>query len=154
MASTYASDDTIHYPLLNSDIIVIDPNYFNKLMGIHPKMGGISSFGFPFGELVRVDGYCMLIDRPLYDKFQLDGYFEWWWLNNQTAKSNSDEGFKIRAVKNHENHIRYYDGKSGNAWKGARSMDITIDEVFEWFKDKKEIVEIIERNLEVVNHDI
>ena len=145
IASTYASDDTTHYLLLNSDIKVINPNCFNKLMEIHPKNGGISSFGSPSGEPIRADGYCMLIDRQLYDKFQLDEYFEWWWSITKLQSQILTEGFKIRAVKNHENYIHHYGGKSGDAWKGARGMDITRDEVLGWFKDKKENVEIIDK---------
>lgn len=144
LASRYASEDTTHYLLLNSDMKIIDPNCINKLMEIHPTNGGISSFGAVLFEPIRADGYCMLIDKSLYDKYQLDEYFEWWWSITKLQSQILKEGLKIRAVKNHEKYIHHYGGKSGDGWKGATGMDISIDEVINWFKDKKENVEIIE----------
>lgn len=144
LASKHASSDTTHYLLLNSDIKIVDPNCFNKLMEIHPKNGGISSFGAVIYEPIRADGYCMLIDKYLYDKYQLDEYFEWWWSITKIQSQILNIGLKIRAVKNHEKYIHHYGGKSGDGWKGAKGMDIKIDEVIAWFKDKKESVEIIE----------
>ena len=143
LASTYASEYTTHYLLLNSNIKIIDSNCFNKLMEIHPQDGGISSFGAVLYEPIRADGYCMLIDKYLYDKYQLDEYFEWWWSITKLQSQVLNEGLKIRAVRNHEKYIHHYAGKSGDGWKGATGMDIKIDEVISWFKDKKETVEII-----------
>lgn len=48
LASQYARDNTTHYLLLNSDVKVIDSNCINKLMRIHPKDGGISSWSGSF----------------------------------------------------------------------------------------------------------
>lgn len=86
----------------------------------------------------------MLIDKFLYDKYKLDEYFKWWWSITKLQSQVLKEGFKIRAVKNHEKHIHHYGGKSGDGWKGATGMDISIDEVISWFENKKENVEIIE----------
>ena len=145
MASKYANGDTTHYLLLNSDIRVVNPDCINKLIEIHPKEGGISSFGAVLYKPIRADGYCMLIDKFLYDKYQLDEYFEWWWSITKLQSQILTDGFKIRAVKEHEEYLHHYGGKSGDGWKGARGMDIKIDEVIGWFCDKKENVEIIEK---------
>lgn len=144
LASEYSDEDTTHYLLLNSDINVINPNCINKLMEIHPRNGGISSFGAVLFEPIRADGYCMLIDKFLYDKYKLDEYFQWWWSITKLQSHVLKEGLKIRAVKNHEKYIHHYGGKSGYGWKGASGMDISIEEVIKWFEDKKENVEIIE----------
>ncbi len=144
LASRHVSSDTTHYLLLNSDIKVIDSNCINKLIEIHPKDGGISSFGAVIFEPIRADGYCMLIDKQLYDKYQLDENFEWWWSITKLQSQILKEGFKIRAVKNHEEYLHHYGGKSGDGWKGAKGMGISIDEVISWFDDRKENVEIID----------
>ena len=60
LAKKHASKDTTHYLLLNSDIKVINSNCINKLIEIHPKNGGISSFGAVLYKPIRADGYCML----------------------------------------------------------------------------------------------
>ena len=144
LASQYARKDATHYLLLNSDIKVCDPECFNKLIEIHPKEGGISSLGAVISEPIRADGYCLLIDKYLYDKYRLDESFEWWWSITKLQSQVLAEGLKIRAVKNHEKYLHHYGGKSGDAWKGASGMDIKIDEVMNWFSDKKGNVEIVE----------
>lgn len=143
LASKYASLDTTHYLLLNSDIKINDPNCFNKLMEIHPEKGGISSFGAVLSDPVRADGYCFLIDKYLYDKYQLDEYFEWWWSITKIQSQILSEGLKIRAVRNHEKYIHHYGGKSGYAWKGANGMDIEKKEVISWFNNIEGKVEVI-----------
>lgn len=104
---------------------------------------------YPLGavvfEPIRADGYCMLIDKHLYDRYQLDEHFEWWWSITKLQSQILNEGLKIRAVKNHEHYIHHYGGKSGDGWKGALGMDINIEEVKRWFDNKKENVEIIEK---------
>lgn len=144
LASKYASDTTTHYLLLNSDVKVIDSNCINKLIEIHPKYGGISSFGAVLSNPPRADGYCMLIDKHLYDKYQLDEYFEWWWSITKLQSEILSEGLTIRAVRNHEKYIHHYGGKSGDAWKNAKGMNIEENEVINWFKDKGTVEIIME----------
>lgn len=144
LASQNASEDTTHYLLLNSDIKVNNPDCFNKLMELHPSNGGISSFGAVLYEPIRADGYCMLIDKYLYDKYQLDEDFEWWWSITKLQSQILTEGYKIRAVNNHDNYIFHYGGKSGKGFKDAKGMDIEMSEVKSWFNNKKENVEIID----------
>lgn len=106
LASYQSSEDTTHYLLLNSDIKVIDANCFNKLAEIHPKDGGISSFGAVKCP-IQADGYCMLIDKVLYDKYQLDENYEWWWSVTRLQSHILTEGLKIIAVENHEEYIHH-----------------------------------------------
>ena len=143
LASKHASDDTTHYLLLNSDIKVNDINCFNKLMEIHPKDGGISSFGAVLTNPIRADGYCMLIDRHLYDKYQLDEDFEWWWSVTKIQSKVLTEGYHIRAVENHDEYLYHYGGKSGKGFKDAKGMDVNRKEVISWFDNKKTSVEVI-----------
>jgi len=144
LASYKASKDSTHYLLLNSDIKVNDPNCFNRLLEIHPEKGGISSFGAVLSDPIRADGFCMLIDRDLYDKYKLDEDFEWWWGVTKIQSQELRQGLKIRAVKNHEKYIHHYGGKSGDAFKNAKGMKTKRKDVVAWFDDKKESVEIIE----------
>lgn len=143
LASYEADKDSTHYLLLNSDIKINDINCFNKLMELHPENGGISSFGAVLSEPIRSDGYCMLIDKKLYDKYKLDEDFEWWWSVTKLQSQILTEGYKIRAVRNHDEYIFHYGGKSGKGYKDAKGMDIKRDEIIKWFENKKENVEII-----------
>lgn len=143
LASQYASEDTTHYLLLNSDIKITDINCFNRLSSLHPKEGGISSFGAVLSEPKRADGYCMLIDKDIYDKFGLDEDFEWWWSVTKLQSQVLKDGFKIIAVRNHEEYIHHYGGKSGKGFEDAKGMNTDIETVKGWFKDKNESVQII-----------
>lgn len=145
IASTYSDKDSTHYLLLNSDIKVIDSNCLNELIKIHPEDGGISSFGACLTDPIRADGYCMLIDKFLYDKYKLDEHFEWWWSVTKLQSQLLAEGYKIRAVNNHEEFIHHYGGKSGDAWKNAKGMKTKKKVILDWFNEKKENVEIIDK---------
>ena len=145
IASQYASKSTTHYLLLNSDIKIKNKKCFNKLAEIHPEKGGISSFGAVLHEPIRADGYCMLIDKWLFDKYNLDEDFEWWWSITKLESQVLGEGFKIYAIENHEEYLHHYGGKSGKGYENAKGMDIKIDEVIKWFDNKKENVKIIKK---------
>ena len=144
LASSKADPDTTHYLLLNSDIKINNADCFNKLAQIHPDKGGISSFGAVHSNPIRADGYCMLIDKNLYDKYQLDEDFEWWWSITKLQSQILTEGLKILAVDNHDKFIHHYGGKSGKGYVDAKGMDIKRDVVISWFDNKKENVEIID----------
>ena len=144
MACKFASDDITHYLLLNSDIRINSGEWLERLVSIHPKEGGISSFGAVLGEPIRADGYCMLIDRFLYDKYQLDEEYEWWWSVTKLQSQIIKDNYLINAVVNHEKYIHHYGGKSGKSWKDAKGMKVDINFVKSWFMDKKDNIRIIE----------
>lgn len=87
----------------------------------------------------------MLIDKFLYDKYNLDEHFEWWWSVTKLQSQLLAEGYKIRAVNNHEEFIHHYGGKSGDAWKNAKGMKTKKKVILDWFNEKKENVEIIDK---------
>lgn len=94
-------------------------------------------------EPIRADGYCLLINRDLYEKYKLDENYEWWWGVTELESMVLKEGKKIVAVRNHEEYIHHYGGKSGKGFKNAKGMDVDINEVKKWFDGNK--VEIIDR---------
>ena len=77
IASVLTDEDVTHYLLLNSDIEIKDPDWLRKLVELHDSQG-ISALGCVKSTPVRADGYCLLIDKWLYDKYRLDENFEWW----------------------------------------------------------------------------
>ena len=107
-----------------------------------------AAYGAVMSEPIRADGYCLLVEKDLYEKFQLDEKFQWWWSVTKLEAQILNEGKKIVAFKNHENMIHHFGGKSGMGYKDAKGMDITIDKVIKWFKNGK--VEIIEDALYVI----
>ena len=145
LASTFADENSNFILLLNSDISIKDSKWLSKLIEIHPQEGGISSFGAVEEEPIRADGYCMLIDKYLYDKYKLDEQYEWFWGVTKLESEVLKEGLRIVAVKNHEKYIHHYGGKSGKGYANAKGLDIDITEVSKWFsKGKVEILDYIE----------
>ena len=142
IASKFATSNATHYLLLNSDIKIIDGEWLKKLASIHPVQGGISSYGAVMSEPIRADGYCMLVDKYLYDKYLLDESFEWWWSVTKLQSEIIKNGFEIKAVLNHEKYIHHYGGKSGKGYKDAKGMNVDINSVMSWFGDKS--VQIID----------
>lgn len=144
IASALTSKDSTHYCLINSDIDVKNSMWLSKLCSLHPQNGGISAFGAVLSEPVRADGYCMLINKYLYDKYRLDEQFEWWWSVTKLESQVLKDGYQIVAIKNHEKYLHHYGGASGKGFTNAKGMDIGIDEVKSWFDKKKNDVTIIE----------
>lgn len=136
IASGFCSDDSDMILLLNSDVDIKSDNWLEKLIQIHPKDGGISAYGAVLSEPVRADGYCMLIDKYLYMKYQLDENFAWWWSVTKLESLVLKENKKIIAVENHEKYIHHYGGKSGNGFKNAAGIGIDIEEVKKWFESR------------------
>ena len=139
LASTFASSESDYYLLLNSDIMIKDKMWLKHLLDIHPRNGGISSYGAVLTEPKRADGYCFLINRFLYDRFKLDEQYEWWWSITKLESQVLAEKYEIIAVVNHEKMLHHYGGASGQAFNGAKGMDTSFDTVNGWFKNCRQI---------------
>lgn len=133
--SKISSTDSTHYLLLNSDVKINDPMWLEVLVDKHKF--GVTSFGVVESDPIRVDGYCFLIDKQLYDKFQLDEEFEWWWSITKLQAILLKDGYSVQGVKKHDEWLVHYGGKSGDAFKIAKGMDISRQEVLDWFEDNK-----------------
>ena len=72
----------------------------------------------------------MLINK----KYLLDEDYEWWWSVTRLQARILKEGYKIIAIKNYENMLYHFGGKSGTDFKDASGMDVTATEVVKWFE--------------------
>ena len=143
IASGLADKNSTHYLLLNSDVEIKDSDWLYKLSLLHDSPG-ISSLGCVKSDPIRADGYCMLIDRWIYDKYHLDENYEWWWAVTKLEGEVWKEGLQIRAVDDHEKLLHHFGGASGKGWVDAKGIDTDINEVLAWFHGKKNEVTIID----------
>lgn len=143
IASRLADERATHYLLLNSDVEIKDPDWLYKLSLLHDSPG-ISALGCVQRNPIRADGYCMLVDKWIYDKYLLDENYEWWWAVTKLESEVLKEGLKIRAVVDHEKLLHHFGGASGKGWVNAKGMDTNINEVLSWFHDKKSDVMVID----------
>ena len=133
IASRLVCKESTHFLLLNSDIRIINKKWLKRLYSILPEDGGISSFGAVTSVPRRADGYCMLINRFIYEKYLLDEEYEWWWSVTKLESEVLHAGYQIVAVVNHENYIHHYGGASGKGYTHAKGMDVKIEDVKKWF---------------------
>lgn len=130
IAASLASPHATHFLLANSDIKIMDPQWLANLLEVHRR--GITSYGMAESPL-RVEGYCLLIDADLYRGHLLDESHEWWWGVTKLQAALLREGFSVQGFREHERFVHHFGGKSGDAFAGARGMDVTREEVDGWF---------------------
>lgn len=134
IAAKLCSENSQYILLLNSDIEIRNKAWLKTLRGLHQR--GATSFGvcedYPY---IRGDGYCFLIDRDLYDKYRLDEAFEWWWSVTKLQAELLNAGHRVAAVRNHEQFLYHYGGKSGRAWKNSKGMQVEGETIVKWFKE-------------------
>lgn len=142
IASKFATDSSKYYLLLNSDVEIIRSDWLKKLLSNH--LYGISSIGVvdKVKSIARCDGYCLLIDKDLYDKYELDEEYKWWYgvtkLNAQILKEPNCivKGYVDKSV-----YIKHYWGGSGKAYKKVNKV-LPVEKIEEWFDtDKRVIIE-------------
>lgn len=121
--------------LLNSDIEIRNENWLNYLLELcqKKKIGAVSYGVCENNPITRADGFCLLIKKGLYEKYLLDEDYEWWWSVTRLQANILKEGYKIIAIKDYEDMIYHFGGKSGTDFKGATGMDVTTTEVVKWF---------------------
>lgn len=139
-ATKLANPSSKYYLLLNSDIRVVDPRWLTFLLNAieSGKYSG-ASYGF-CKRPNRCDGYCFLVKRELYDKYQLDTDFQWWWGITKMQAQILYEGHSLLAYRHHNHLLVHYGGKSGDAYKNAKGMDIDVTDVIQWFQSSKGLI--------------
>jgi len=135
VAAGMASSGVTHYCLLNSDVEVRDPDWLVKLLGCMDGDTAIASFGAVEFEPIRADGFCLLIRRPLFDKYRLDESFEWWWSVTKLQAEVRREGYGVVSVRNHDGYVYHFGGKSRiDLTQRIKGMDIRPEKILSWFQ--------------------
>ncbi|MFV0250037.1 MAG: glycosyltransferase family 2 protein [Bacilli bacterium] len=142
IGSHLCSENSEHILLINSDIEIRNKEWLKLIYGIHSR--GATCLGVcENNPYTRGDGFCFLIDKDLYLKYQLDESFEWWWSITKLEAILMRDGFTVKAVKNYENILYHFGGMSGKAWKNAMGLKIEGKEIESWFN--KNQISIIEK---------
>ena len=140
IASEFANEDTKYYLLLNSDIKIIRKDWLKKLKNNHKY--GISSIGIcDIGKKnERVDGYCFLIDKDLYDKYKLDENFKWFYgITKLTINILKEPDCTVQGYKDKSNYIKHYWGGSGTDYKKVLNR-VSQEEMGSWFEGTKKVI--------------
>ncbi len=118
LASSFCNRESKYLLLLNSDIKILNPNWLDMLVKTHKY--GITSIGVcdVDKKIARCDGYCMLIDKELYDEYKLDENFKWWYgITKLQTEIMAKVGCSVRGCIDDSTLIKHYWGGSGKAYK-------------------------------------
>lgn len=128
-----AAPESKYFLLLNSDVRIVDKNWFKNLFQAKEK-GNYTIAAYGCCDCPkRVDGYCLLIDRSAYEQNLLDEAYQWFWAVTKLEASILKAGHDILGFYNHDNMLIHYGGKSGTDWSKAKGMETELSEVISWF---------------------
>lgn len=137
LAAGMANPKSTHFLLLNSDIEVMSSDWLRHLLDIHER--GISAYGWVRSDVPKVDGYCLLVDADLYKRHPLDERHQWWWAVTKVQAELLNEGLQVKGYAEHERWLHHFGGGSGEGYKNALGMDVSVETVRSWFGDKRPI---------------
>ena len=126
-----ASRDTTHVLLLNTDCEVLDPDWLRRMLAIH-RPGATGLRYVTSGAWPRADGFCLLVDRDCWED-GLDEAYQWWWSITGLEARLLRQGRSVQAVQEYRDVVVHHGGKSGKAFKEARSGDTGNDVIASWF---------------------
>lgn len=136
LASRHSDPAATHYLLLNSDVEVQRADWLSHLLSLH-QSPGLTAFGVVADRPLRLDGYCLLLDAPLWRELGgLDEGHQWWWSVTKFQAEAMVRGCIAQGYYEHDDWLVHFGGKSGNAFKSARGMEISRDEVMSWFSGR------------------
>jgi glycosyltransferase involved in cell wall biosynthesis len=124
--------------LLNSDTEARHPDWLAQLVSLHAR--GVTAYGVAGGGFDRADGYCFLVDRDLYESYGLDENLQWWWAITRLQAQILSKGHIVRAIRNHDEWLVHFGGKSGGAWKSATGMSLDPVEAASWFNGREIVI--------------
>jgi len=133
IASRLATPSAPYLLLLNSDIEVRNEHWLRKMIDVHQP--GMTAYGVVQGDpITRVDGYCLLVDSKLYRDRMLDESFQWFWSVTKMQAQILSAGCTVQGFVEHESLLHHFGGKSGKGYRGAKGMDMNMQDIIAWFE--------------------
>ena len=127
-----APRDATHVLLLNTDCEIKDPDWLARMLAAH-EPGATGLHYITTGAWPRADGFCLLVDKDLWGS-GLNEAYQWWWSVTGFEARLLREGHQVTAVKNYEDAVVHHWGKSGKAFKKAKSATTKPDVIRAWFE--------------------
>lgn len=126
-----ASRDVTHVLLMNTDCEVLEDEWLLRLLAVHKE--GATGLGYVTnGAWPRADGFCMLVDRHCWES-GLNEDYQWWWSVTALEARLLRQGRSVQAVQEYSDVVVHHRGKSGKAFKKAKSADTRDEVIAGWF---------------------
>jgi hypothetical protein len=130
-----APRDATHVLLLNTDCEILDPAWLRRMLAIH-REGATGLRYVTSGAWPRADGFCLLVDRACWED-GLDEAYQWWWSVTGLEARLLRQGRSVQAVREYADVLVHHGGKSGKAFKAARSADTDPEVIAGWFEGRQ-----------------
>ena len=139
------SRDVSHVLLLNSDVKVLRKGWLAALLAGHRP--GATALGVVQRPVVRGDGFCLLVDKRLYEERPLDESHRWWWSATRLQAQLLRDGYAVRAIRDHSSLLLHYGGGSGpisrHLTPAEAGHQMSRETIKEWFDGLA--VEVVEQ---------
>ena len=133
--------DVTHILLLNTDCEIIDSEWLRRMIAVH-KEGATGLRYVTTGPWPRADGFCLLVDRHCWEG-GLDESYKWFWAVTGLEARLLRQGREVQAVSHYDDVLIHHGGKSGQAFKNAKTSKASKAVVAEWFGGRQ--VTVLER---------
>jgi hypothetical protein len=60
----------------------------------------------------------------------------WWFAITKLQALILSEGYAVKGHEEHERYLHHFGGGSGDAYKDARGMDVSQEEIYSWFNGR------------------
>jgi len=140
-----APRDATHVLLLNTDCEALEPAWLARLLSVH-REGATGLRYLDDGAWPRADGFCLLVDRHCWED-GLDETYPWWWSVTGLEARLLRQGRSVQAVREYADVLVHHGGKSGKAFRKARSGDASKELIEGWFEGHQ--VTVVDRLPEV-----
>lgn len=151
IASRLCSEKSDYIMLLNSDVEIRNSLWLKKMLEYIKDKKAVIATHLCSEIDNRPDGWCYLVDKETYLKKLLDEKnFEHTWAVAKFTGELLNDGYKIYTIRDSENFIYHFGGKSGRMAKLRRvkklkGMETTDEIVKQWFNGKKcDVIEKID----------
>lgn len=141
-ASTYVDDKSEFILLLNSDIEIRNGEWLSNLLKVHKR--GITACQVCAEIDNRPDGWCLLVDKDIYNNFKLDeSRFTWYFSIADFGSRVMRSGFSVQTIKRYDNFIFHF-GKASEVDKNVEAMgkDLAHD-IDSWYPQKCHLIDEI-----------
>lgn len=138
-AAKYASQDSQYLLLLNSDVEIRNRKWLLEMMRVHKR--GLTACQLCCEQDNRPDGWCVLIDRDLFDTYKLDeDRFIWAFSVADLCARLMKDGYSVQTIEKFDRFIHHFGGSSEVSRKVVDAQEDY--DVSSWFLHPCDIVEL------------
>lgn len=137
-----SSEDAEFILLLNSDIEIRNKKWLSSLLEVHKR--GITACQVCDEYDLRPDGWCLLVDKDIYNNLKLDEKrFTWYFSIADFASRVMNAGYSVQSIRNYKHAICHFGGASEISTSVAVSSLKSGENVSDWFPHRCNVIDVL-----------